>query len=70
MSKNSSVVLTQKWSPPPLVCLVEKKEETVYGLPDDVLLVKHYPCTQPFYLFMTDGASGSLECSYRSSVAS
>lgn len=70
MSKNPSVVLSQKWSPPPLFCLVEKREETVYGLSDDVLLVKHYPCTQPFYLCLIDGASGSIECSYRSSVAS
>lgn len=63
MSKNLSVLLTQKcWSPHHFSDCLEKKkkeEEVLYGLCDDVLLVKHYPSTQPFYLCLIDGASGS-----------
>lgn len=65
----TSLVLTQKWSPFHFFAWL-KKEEAIYGLSDDVSLLKHYPCTQPFYLCLIDGASGSIECSYRSCVAS
>lgn len=35
-------------------------KEAVYGPSDMVLLVKHYPCTHAFYLYLTDGPSGEL----------